>query len=173
MTKHVCLLAGAILLVGCAADQYRPIVDPVSIHNPSQYERDIRDCQAYAHRVDPAASAAQNAVAGAILGALIGAAIGDRGYYARYGATVGAANGAAAGAAGAQMTQVRIIQNCMAGRGYVVLDGAGVPINVTNDMAREQNDETAHAGSFANIPCDVVKDELKEQCAREHEGQHP
>jgi uncharacterized protein YcfJ len=171
--KHIHIAAGAMLLVGCAADQYRPIVDPVSIHDRSEYERDIRDCQAFARRVDPAASAAQNAVAGAILGALIGAAIGDRGSYARYGATVGAANGAAAGAAGAQVTQVRIIQNCMTGRGYVVLDGAGVPINVTNDMAREHDEQAAQSGSFSNVPCDAVKDEFKEQCAREHESQHP
>jgi hypothetical protein len=165
------MVAATAMLTGCAADQYRPVVDPVSIHDSRTYERDLDDCQAYARQIDPGASAAQNAVAGAILGALIGVAIGDRGSYARYGATVGAANGAAAGAANAQVTQIRIIQNCMAGRGYVVLDGAGVPINVTNEMAQEPAGPSSHSGSFATVPCDVVKDELKEQCEREHEQQ--
>jgi hypothetical protein len=164
------IVAATAILAGCAADQYRPVVDPVSIHDSGKYENDLNDCQAYARRVDPAASAAQNAVAGAILGALIGVAIGDRGSYARYGATVGAANGATAGAANAQLTQVRIIQNCMAGRGYVVLDGAGVPINVTNEMAQEPAEPSGHPASFATVPCDTVKDEFKEQCEKEHEG---
>ena len=165
------IVAATALLAGCAADQYRPVVDPVSIHDSRQYEVDLGDCQAYAHRIDPGASAAQNAVAGAILGALIGVAIGDRGSYARYGATVGAANGATAGAANAQLTQVRIIQNCMAGRGYVVLDGAGVPINVTNEMAHEPAEPSDRPASLASVPCDTVRDEFKEQCEKDHQGQ--
>jgi len=171
------------------ASTYKPIVDNAGIRDAGQYEADVTDCQRYAGHIDPVASAAGNAVAGAIVGALIGAAIGDRRSFARYGATVGAANGAVAGAVNAGQMQGQIVRNCMAGRGYVVLDGpTTVPINVTNEIASQPvlapsdaapapSDEAAaptpagatlRAGSFANVPCDLVKEEAQAQCKKDH-----
>lgn len=99
---------------------YAPLVDTAGVDEHA-FSCDLRDCQDYAATV----RTGQNAVGGAVLGALIGAAIGvligDNGDSARFGAKIGAADGALRGAAGSMAAKMNIVRNCMAGRGYRVL----------------------------------------------------
>ena len=85
------------------------------------YERNLAECQQYAHQVDVANTTAANAAVGAgVLGALAAVLGGNRydvGRWAAAGAITGGVNGAASGG----QTQVNIIRNCMQGRGYNVL----------------------------------------------------
>ena len=103
-----------------ASGNYRPIIDTQGV-DLDALECDLRDCQEYAAQISPARSAVTNAVAGAIFGALIGLAIGDHGWAARAGAQGGAIGGAMGGAANAGAAQINTVRNCMAGRGYRVL----------------------------------------------------
>jgi hypothetical protein len=119
--KRIVVFGLVAALAGCAASQYRPIVD-LQGADPYLYEQDLADCQSYARQVDPGANAVAGAAVGALIGAAFGVAIGDSGDYARTGAAIGAVDGAIAGGAGSAATQVDIIRNCMAGRGYVVLN---------------------------------------------------
>jgi uncharacterized protein YcfJ len=112
------LLIGTTLLSGCAT--YRPVVDIRDREEAIAYERDLHDCQRYARAVDPAGSAVAGAFVGALIGAAIGGAVGDRSValdVARVGAVEGGVIGATEGAG----TQVDIIRNCLAQRGYHVL----------------------------------------------------
>jgi hypothetical protein len=119
--KRIVVFGLVAALAGCAASQYRPIVD-LQGADPYLYEQDLADCQSYARQVDPGANAVAGAAVGALIGAAFGVGIGDSGDYARTGAAIGAVDGAIAGGAGSAATQVDIIRNCMAGRGYVVLN---------------------------------------------------
>ncbi len=118
--KRIVIFGLVAALAGCATSQYRPIVD-LQGADPYLYEEDLADCQSYARQVDPAANAVTGAVVGALIGAAFGVAIGDSSDFARTGAAIGAVDGALVGGAGSAGTQVDIIRNCMAGRGYVVL----------------------------------------------------
>jgi hypothetical protein len=124
MKKISCLILFIFLTVsGCAG--YRPIVDMQGVDG-SQYEMDLAQCQQYAEQVSPgksavlgaAAVAAGSAVLGGVAALVFGLDVGDvMGGAAALGGTVGAMEGAAAGG----RSQVDIIRNCMAGRGYRVL----------------------------------------------------
>jgi len=107
------------LLSGCVT--YRPIVD----HGVPQgsYDADLSQCQDLADTAQPQANnAAAGAVAGAIFGALLSRAVGLNGNQttrvAAYGAAAGGVNGFARGSA----EWVGIVNRCMAGRGYNVLN---------------------------------------------------
>lgn len=117
--RIVCIALVAGLLAGCAAQQYRPVVD--SGVSRGNYEDDLADCQQLADRRPAAANAAGGAAVGAVLGALLGAAVGLRGddvaHVAAWGAASGGINGAAYGVA----EQRAIVARCMGGRGYNVL----------------------------------------------------
>jgi outer membrane lipoprotein SlyB len=115
--KTKIILAMLLALQGCAVHQ--PVIDMLNV-DPVAYDRDMAECTAYAGRIDPGASTANNAVAGAIIGAVIGAIFCGRNCAAQVGAST-AVYGAASGASGAANAQRSIVNNCMAGRGYKVL----------------------------------------------------
>lgn len=96
----IALIAAIVLgSVGCATRGagYVPLVD-MQGRAVEQFNADLAECQAYAkQRMD----AAQGAMADAIVGALFGAG---------------------GGAAQANQTQESITKNCLAGRGYNVLN---------------------------------------------------
>ena len=111
------------LLSGCAATtgaNYRPIVDTKGV-DFNRYEIDLKECQAYATQTAGAGeSAAAGAIAGALLGAALAAAAGsryDRGATARVGAVSGAVGAGVEG----EKNQRSIINRCLSGRGYRVL----------------------------------------------------
>lgn len=112
--------AVALAIGGCAGAQYRPVVDTQGV-DMTHYNADLADCHAYAATVQPADHAAAGAVAGAIVGTVIGALFGLRGQSLARVAGTGAVAGGAGSGARATQTQVEIVRNCMAGRGYRVL----------------------------------------------------
>ena len=127
MNKKIAAIGVAIsiiaLLSGCAATtgaNYRPIIDSKSI-DFNRYEADLRECQAYATQTAGAAeSAAAGALAGAVLGGVLAAAAGSR-YSRTSTARVGAVSGAVGAGIEGERNQRTIINRCLAGRGYKVL----------------------------------------------------
>jgi len=113
-------------LAGCA-QTYQPVVDTKG-HDTARYQQDLYECRQYAEQVSPAGQAAVGglggAAGGAALGAITGALVG--GVSAGEGAALGAATGGAVGVgAGAYRgidEQQRVIDNCLRGRGYNVLN---------------------------------------------------
>jgi outer membrane lipoprotein SlyB len=115
-------IASIFSMVGCAntGANYRPIVDTKNI-DFNKYESDLRDCQLFANQTASAGqSAAAGAVAGAVLGAALAAAAGSR-YDRGSSARVGALSGAVGAGAEGERNQRNIINRCLAGRGYSVL----------------------------------------------------
>lgn len=117
-------LTVSICVTGCATrstgENYRPLVDTKGA-DMAQYETDLRECQQYAAQVAGAAEqAAVGALAGAIFGTLLAAAAG-RGYSRNQHAAVGAVAGAAGGAVAGERDQRSVINRCLSGRGYRVL----------------------------------------------------
>ena len=111
------------LLSGCAATtgaNYRPIIDSKNV-DFNRYEADLKECQAYATQTAGAAeSAAAGALAGAILGGVLAAAAGSR-YSRTSTARVGAVSGAVGAGVEGERNQRTIINRCLSGRGYKVL----------------------------------------------------
>lgn len=111
------------LLSGCAATtgaNYRPIIDSKNV-DFNRYESDLRECQSFATQTASAAqSAAAGAIAGAVLGAALAAAAGG-GYSRTSTARVGAVSGAVGAGVEGERNQRTIINRCLAGRGYSVL----------------------------------------------------
>ena len=123
ITTLVVVLSAAAFLVGCAATSganYRPIVDNKGV-DQNRYESDLRECQSYATQTAGAAdSAAAGAVAGALLGAVLAGAAGKN-YSRSSSARVGAVSGAVGAGVEGERNQRTIINRCLAGRGYRVL----------------------------------------------------
>ena len=117
MSKGTPVLLVLIVALSSGCATYRPIVDTKGV-DMNVYERDMRECQAYAEQESPESKAAVGAAGGAAVGALISAILGTS---RNRGAALGAASGAGAGLGAAIRAQVAITRNCMIGRGYRVL----------------------------------------------------
>jgi len=111
-----------------SGDSYTPFVDMQGI-DQSRYSSDLASCREYARLNDPNKKAMEGMIGGILVGALIGAAIGGSRYHAEQGALAGGTSGSIAGGSKAIAKQETILANCMAGRGYRVLDGATQPTN--------------------------------------------
>lgn len=88
--------------------------------NMSQYEADLADCESYAEQVAVGQKAAKGAGSGAVVGGAIGA-VDDRND-AGEGAAVGAILGGVKGLNEGERDQVRVVKNCLRGRGYKILN---------------------------------------------------
>lgn len=109
----------ALLFLSACASTYQPVVDMKGV-KAEKYQRDLMECRNYAMQVDPANQAIAGALIGAALGAALTGSIDDS--YALSGAGTGAVAGAAAGVGKGAQDQVTIINNCMRGRHYKVLN---------------------------------------------------
>lgn len=109
----------AFLLLSACASTYQPVVDMKGV-KAEKYQRDLMECRNYAMQIDPANQAIAGALIGAALGAALTGTIDDS--YALTGAGAGAVSGAAAGVGKGAQDQVTVINNCMKGRGYKVLN---------------------------------------------------
>lgn len=139
-TRVVAALSAVALVVsGCAVappntpgagsgDTYTPFVDLHGV-DQARYQSDLAGCRSYAQQIDAGAEAMKGMIGGIIVGALIGAAIGGNSRSAQYGATAGGGAGVGGAAGKAINKQETVISNCLAGRGYRVLEGATVPTN--------------------------------------------
>ena len=129
--KLATLLTAALLLSGCTVatlDEYQPVTDRPG----PRYAADLSECRAIAKQAEADYQRRQNdamaanIVAGLIIGAVVGQAVGGNSDWTAY----GAAHGAAAGAASTDTELAhggprRIVDRCLAGRGYAVLSDAG------------------------------------------------
>jgi outer membrane lipoprotein SlyB len=118
------VLAASLGIAGCA-QSYQPVVDTKGVDS-ARYQQDLYECRQYAEQVSPAGDAAVGGLAGAAggaaLGAIVGAFTGGAGTGAAIGAATGGAVGVAGGAGKGITDQQRIINNCLRGRGYNVLN---------------------------------------------------
>jgi len=89
--------------------------------NMASYETDLAECRAYTEQVAVGEKAAKGAASGAIVGGGIGAVVGNSSDVAR-GAGVGAITGGAKGVSQGEQDKVRVVKNCLRGRGYRVLN---------------------------------------------------
>ena len=126
MKRLVTLAVAMATLAGCA-QTYQPVVDTKG-HDSARYQQDLYECRQYAEEVSPAGQAAVGglggAAGGAALGAITGALVGgvSAGEGAAFGAATGGAVGVGAGAYRGIDEQQRVIDNCLRGRGYNVLN---------------------------------------------------
>jgi hypothetical protein len=112
------IICMAVLAAACTTTN-EIIIDQKGV-NMSQYEADLADCQTYAEQVAVGKKAAKGAGSGAVVGGAIGA-IDDR-RDAGEGAAVGAVLGGVKGISEGERDQVRVVKNCLRGRGYRILN---------------------------------------------------
>lgn len=112
-----------------AGDTYTPFVDLQGVDS-NRYSSDLAGCRNYAQQIDAGKQAMAGMVAGMFIGALIGGAVGGNRYQAERGALSGGALGVSGAGGRAVLKQETVIANCMAGRGYRVLEGATVATNL-------------------------------------------
>lgn len=104
-----------------------PVVDPKSVRDASQYDRDVVECRALAsENTDTARSVVESgaisAAVGAGVGALLGLIFGDTVEGLASGAVIGGVSGGVQGAAESGQNYEAIFKNCLRGRGYSVLN---------------------------------------------------
>ncbi|MBB3142833.1 glycine zipper family protein [Halomonas organivorans] len=117
----IAALAVPLVMAGCAnVSNYRPLIDTKGVDG-AQYEQDLRECRAYAQRINPQSQAVMGAIVGALATAATVAIAMDSGDYLGRSAGVGAVAGAAEGGGSAVVAQRRAVHKCLDGRGYSVL----------------------------------------------------
>lgn len=113
------ILAALTLTAGCTTTN-EIIIDEKGV-NMSRYDNDLADCRGYSEQVQVGQKAAKGAASGAVVGGLIGAVTGDS-ERAAEGAGVGAISGGAKGVNEGEKDTIRVVKNCLRGRGYRVLN---------------------------------------------------
>ena len=115
-----------LLLHACASNQV--IVDTKGV-DMSRYEQDRRECEAYVEQLASGGQIAKSAGLGAAIGAVVGGAagaiFGDSTAAARGAAVGGVTGGAQGGVTGVvkgENDKEQVLRNCLAGRGYRVLN---------------------------------------------------
>ena len=88
----------------------------------ARYAADLAECELYAEDVRSGEKAVRGAASGAVVGGAIGGIAGDSSEAAARGAGVGAVTGGARGLAEGERTRVRVVKQCLRGRGYRVLN---------------------------------------------------
>ncbi|TQV72094.1 glycine zipper family protein [Aliikangiella marina] len=106
-----------LIITGCA-HRNKPIVDTRGV-DMSAYRQDWFECNQYAQQVTNKAGA--GAVGGAVVGAAVGGIVGNS-ETAKKGAAVGALSGAIRGQARTGSEKSAVLKNCLAQRGYRVLN---------------------------------------------------
>ena len=137
-------LCAVVTLSGCVTQSlatYQPVVDPYST-DMNAFQADLVQCRGIASAVktqyekQASAQAASSLLIGAATGALVGAAVGagsaNQGDLIAYGAATGASASAASSneyAAQVRFGPNRIVDRCMANRGYALLNDIGMGTN--------------------------------------------
>jgi hypothetical protein len=88
----------------------------------ARFARDKSECESYADEVRSGAKAARGAATGGVVGGAVGAILGDSTEAAARGAGVGAVSGGARGVVEGERDKVRVVKQCLRGRGYRVLN---------------------------------------------------
>src|SRR5690606_7065879 len=119
MLKRLLALALLLLVAGCSAWNYEPVVDLRTPAQRESYDWDLMVCRNLAAREDPAWGAASGALLGAAVGGAVGVAVDDS--YALGAAKAGAVAGAIGGTVNSYSGIHGIVKRCLEGRGYNVL----------------------------------------------------
>ncbi|MHA7817461.1 MAG: YMGG-like glycine zipper-containing protein [Pseudohaliea sp.] len=118
--KRAVVLAAGLVLAGCTTTK-EIIIDEQGV-DMARYRQDLAECRAYAEQVRTGEKTARGAASGAAIGGAIGAITGGSRESAARGAGVGAVSGAAKGASRGEQEAVRVVKQCLRGRGYRVLN---------------------------------------------------
>jgi len=113
-------LAAGLLLAGCTTTK-EIIIDEKGV-DMARYRQDLAECRVYAEQVRTGEKVAKGAASGGVIGGAIGAITGGSRDSAARGAGVGAVSGAAKGASRGEQEAVRVVKQCLRGRGYRVLN---------------------------------------------------
>lgn len=105
---------------------YTPVIDTTGV-NVSRYHSDLQACRSFSRQIDVSAAEMNGLIAGILYGAATGAAVGQNRRSMDYGARVGGSAGIGRAGSRAVNKQEIIMANCMASRGYRVLEGATIP----------------------------------------------
>ena len=97
------------------------IVDRKGV-NWSSYTADKAECETYASEVRSSDKALKGAASGAAIGAVVGAIADDSTEGTVRGAGIGAVAGGVQGLAEGEREQLRVVKQCLRGRGYRVLN---------------------------------------------------
>ncbi|MEE4146468.1 MAG: glycine zipper family protein [Halieaceae bacterium] len=116
MKHYMTLVAVAAVLSACTTTD-EIIIDKKGV-DIARYEQDLAECRAYSEEVRTGEKVVKGAASGAVVGGLIGAITGDAGKAAGVGAVGGGARGASEGT----QDEVRVVKQCLRGRGYRVLN---------------------------------------------------
>jgi hypothetical protein len=131
--RHVALSIFALAVAACATappntpgagygKNYTPVIDLQGVDG-TRYAQDLEACRTYSASIDANKEMWVGLIGGALLGAAIGASISGDMRVIDAGATGGAMGGMSGTTGRAIGRQEHIIGNCMASRGYRVLDG--------------------------------------------------
>lgn len=113
-------LTTTLLLAGCTTTD-EIIIDRKGV-DMARYAADKAECEQYAAEVRTGEKAVRGAASGAVVGGAIGGIAGDSSEAAARGAGVGAVTGTARGIAQGERERVRVVKQCLRGRGYRVLN---------------------------------------------------
>ena len=105
-------------IAGCTTTS-EIIIDQKGV-DMSRYAENLSECEAYAEQVAVAEKAVKGAASGAAVGGVIGGIDDHRD--TGEGAAIGAVTGAVKGLNEGERDKVRVVKNCLRGRGYRVLN---------------------------------------------------
>jgi outer membrane lipoprotein SlyB len=117
--KLLLLIVILLLLVAACTTTSEIIIDDKGV-DMTRYEENLAECRIYSEQVAVGKKATKGAASGAVIGGMIGA-VGHHGDAAE-GAAVGAVTGGAKGLDEGDRDKVRVVKNCLRGRGYRVLN---------------------------------------------------
>jgi hypothetical protein len=110
----------ALLLFVSACTTTSEIIIDEKGANMTNYEQDLAECRSYSEQVAVGEKAARGAASGAVVGGAVGA-VSNR-HDTAEGAAIGAITGGASGINAGERDKVRVVKNCLRGRGYRVLN---------------------------------------------------
>lgn len=115
----------ALLFLAACASSYEPMIDPAGV-DMGKYQENLNYCRQLSQKKntveDTIMGVGEGAIAGAVLGVVIGALTGNAGGGALAGTAIGGTVLGLGGASDSISEQKLIIRNCLAHRGYTVLD---------------------------------------------------
>ena len=113
-------LTATLFLTGCTTTD-EIIIDRKGV-DMARYAADKAECEQYAAEVRTGEKAIRGAASGAVVGGAIGGIAGDSSESAARGAGIGAVTGTAKGISRGERDKVRVVKQCLRGRGYRVLN---------------------------------------------------
>lgn len=154
-------LASVALCTACASPpntpgagvgkNYTPIIDLRGV-NGAAYLNDLDSCRNSAAMIDADRQELAGLIGGALIGAAVGASISSDSRVIGAGANSGALHGGLHAGAAARSRQAIVMGNCMASRGYRVIDGTGnVAYFAPMQMAPQPAASTGSAVSAAQV----------------------